>query len=108
MSCARTVLERLVAARLFVTGCAMFNGIPDLDTPDGRVYAQRCGACHGTSHVKGHGIPVPRFRTMAEWEAVLPKMEQFMRERRLAPLEESERGAIIRSLRQHAKSQTVH
>lgn len=89
---------------LYVTGCAMLTGIPDLDTTDGRVYAQRCGACHGRYHVGSHGVPDPRFRTIAEWEHILPKMEQLIRERGLAPLGESEREAIIRYLGQHAKS----
>jgi hypothetical protein len=88
---------------LFVTGCAMFGGIPDLDTPDGQIYARRCGGCHGTSYMRGHGVPDPRFRTMAEWEQILPKMDQLIRERGLAPLGELEREAIIRYLRQHAK-----
>jgi mono/diheme cytochrome c family protein len=89
---------------LGMAGCAMLTEIPDLDTPDGRVYAQRCGACHGTSHLRGHGVPDPRFRTMAEWENILPRMEQLIRERGLAPLGDLEREAIIRYLSQHAKS----
>lgn len=93
-----------VLAMLWVDGCAILTGIPDLDTPHGRVYAQRCGACHGTSHPRGHGVPDPRFRTMADWKTILPKMEQLMRESGLAPLGESEREAIIRYLGQHAKS----
>ncbi len=89
---------------LYVTGCAMFTGIPDLDTPDGQIYAQRCGACHGTSHVGGHGVPDPRFRTMAEWKETLPRMERLIRGRGLAPLGDLEREAITRYLSQHAKS----
>jgi mono/diheme cytochrome c family protein len=63
----RHLLESVMAvlALLWVDGCAMLTGIPDLDTPHGRVYAQGCGACHGTSHPRGHGVPDPRFRTMA-------------------------------------------
>lgn len=91
-------------ALLFATSCAILTGIPDLDTPEGRIYAQRCGACHGRYHVGSHGVPDPRFRTMAEWEKILPKMEQLIRERGLAPLDEWERKAIIRYLSQHAKS----
>lgn len=91
-----------ILALLWVDGCALLTGIPDLDTPDGRVYAQRCGACHGTSHLRGHGVPDPRLRTMAEWETLLPKMEQLIGKRGLAPLGESERDAIIRYLGQHA------
>jgi mono/diheme cytochrome c family protein len=104
VQCASKRLITTFWALLFATGCAMLTGIPDLDTSDGRVYAQRCGACHATSHVGGHVVPDPRFRTMAEWENILPKMEQLIRERGLAPLGESEREAIIRYLSQHAKS----
>jgi mono/diheme cytochrome c family protein len=82
----------------------MLTGIPDLDTPDGQVYARRCGGCHGTPHVGGHGVPDPRFRTMAEWDEILPKMERLIHERGLRSLTGSEREAIIRYLRQHAKS----
>jgi hypothetical protein len=104
---ARQVLKRPVAAiptLLWVTSCAMLTGIPDLDTPDGQVYARRCGGCHGASHVGGHGVPDPRFRTMAEWEEILPKMERLIRERGLPPLTEPERTAINRYLSHHAKS----
>jgi hypothetical protein len=91
-----------------VIGCGgVFTGIPDLDTPDGRVFAQRCGACHGKpfgDHGVTHGVPDPRFRTMAEWQQVLPKMELLMRERGLPPLTELEREVIIRYLSHHAKS----
>jgi mono/diheme cytochrome c family protein len=91
-------------ALVLAAGCAMVSGIPDLDTHDGQVYARRCGACHGTSYARGHGIPDPRFRTMAEWEKVLPRMEKFIHDGGLLPLTEYEREAIIRYLRQHAQS----
>ncbi len=80
------------------------SGIPDLDTPDGRVFAQRCGGCHGVSYKGGHGVLDPRFRTMAEWQEVLPKMDLLISESGLPPLTESERETIIRYLRHHAKS----
>jgi mono/diheme cytochrome c family protein len=93
-----------ILALLWITGCTVLAGIPDLETPDGRVYARRCGGCHGTPHVGGHGVPDPRFRTMAEWGQILPKMERLIRERGLAPLRETEREAIVRYLSGHAKS----
>lgn len=83
-----------------VVACAGLSGIPDLNTPDGRVYAHRCGSCHA----KGHGVPDPRFRTMTEWLEVLPKMDRLIRERALPPLTEMERESIIRYLNSHAKS----
>ena len=93
---------------LWVGGCGgVFTGIPDLDTPDGRVFAQRCGACHGKpfgDHGVTHGVPDPRFRTMAEWQNELSRMEGLMREKGLPPLTEPEREAINRYLSLHAKS----
>ncbi|TKB94904.1 MAG: hypothetical protein E8D41_02780 [Nitrospira sp.] len=93
---------------MWVVGCGgVFTGIPDLDSPDGRVFAQRCGACHGKpfgDHGVTHGVPDPRFRTMAEWQKELSKMEGLMREKGLPPLTEPEREAIIRYLTRHAKS----
>jgi hypothetical protein len=91
-------------ALMWVVGCGgVFTGIPDLDTPDGRVFAQRCGGCHGKSF-RDHRVPDPRFLTMAEWQEVLPIMDRLIRERGLPPLTESEREAIIRYLSHHAKS----
>jgi hypothetical protein len=49
-------------------------------------------------------VPDPRFRTMAEWQEILPRMEHLIRERGLPPLTEPEREAIIRYLIHHAKS----
>jgi len=99
----RSVMGLLVL--MWVLGCGgVFTGIPDLDSPDGRVFAQRCGVCHGTSYGGGHGVPDPRFRTMAEWQEVLPRMDRLIRERGLPPLTEPEREAIIRYLSHHAKS----
>lgn len=92
-------------ALMWVIGCGgVFTGIPDLDSPDGRVFAQRCGGCHGASDRGDHGVPDPRFRTMAEWQEVLPKMDRLIHERGLPPLTEPEREAIIRYLSHHAKS----
>jgi mono/diheme cytochrome c family protein len=92
-------------ALMWVVGCSgVFTGIPDLETTDGRVFAQRCGGCHSTSYGGGHAVPDPRFRTMAEWQEILPRMEHLIRERGLPPLTEPEREAIIRYLIHHAKS----
>ncbi len=87
-------------ATMGAVACVGLTGIPDLNTPDGRVYAHRCGGCH----TKGHGVPDPRFRTMTEWQEVLPKMDRLIQERTLPPLTEIERASIIRYLSTHAKS----
>ena len=97
-----------LSALLWVVGCGgVFTGIPDLDSPDGRVFAQRCGACHGKpfgDHGVTHGVPDPRFRTLAEWQEVLQKMDRLIHEKGLTPLAGPEREAIIRYLSHHAKS----
>ena len=96
--CSPRLLRRLTAflGLYWIAGCTLLSGIPALDTPDGRIYATRCGGCHGT--------PDPRLRTLAEWQIVLPKMDGLIREKGLAPLTESEREAIIRYLSRYAQS----
>jgi hypothetical protein len=95
-------------ALLWIGGCGgVLTGIPELNTPEGRVFAQRCAACHLQpfgDHGVTHGVPDPRFRTMAEWEKEVSRMESLMREKGLLPLTESERAAIMRYLSRHAKS----
>lgn len=97
-----------LTALLWIGGCGgVFTEIPELDTEDGRVFAQRCGACHGKSlgsHGIMHGVPDPRFRTMEEWQKELSRMEGLMRENGVPPLTVSEREAINRYLSRHAKS----
>lgn len=99
-------VTRLLAL-VSLAGCGgVFTGIPGLDTPEGRVFAQRCGACHLQpfgDHGVTHGVPDPRFRTMAEWQKELTLMEGLMREKQLPPLTDPEREAIIRYLSRHAK-----
>lgn len=96
-----------LSALLWIGGCGgVFTGIPDLNTTDGRVFAQRCAACHLQpfgDHGVTHGVPDPRFRTMAEWEKEVSRMEGLMREKGLPSLTELEREAIFRYLRLHAK-----
>ena len=93
---------------LWIAGCGgVFTDIPALDTPDGRIFAQRCAACHGKpfgDHGITHGVPDPRFRTMEEWQKEVSRMEELMREKGLPPLTEPERAAITRYLSSHAKS----
>jgi hypothetical protein len=98
----------VLLALLWTAGCGgVFTSIPGLNTPDGQVFAQRCGACHGKSfgtHGVTHGVPDPRFRTMAEWQKELSRMEGLMREKGLPPLTDLERETINRYLSRHAKS----
>ncbi len=106
--CRRGASVAQLLALLCLGGCGgVFTDIPDLNTPDGRVFAQRCAACHGKpfgSHGITHGVPDPRFRTMREWQAELARMEGFMREKGIQPLTDAEREAITRYLSRHAKS----
>lgn len=96
---------------LFALGSAAgcgggWTGIPGLETPEGRIYAQRCSACHLQpfgDHGVTHGVPDPRFRTLDEWKKEVPRMEGLMREKGLSPLTDQEREAIFRYLARHAK-----
>jgi hypothetical protein len=100
-------VTRLLALMSLVGCGGVFTGIPGLDTPDGRVFAQRCGACHGKpfgDHGVTHGVPDPRFRTMVEWQKELSRMEGLMREKGLPHLSEPERQAINRYLSRHSRS----
>ena len=101
---ARKPVTELLAL-MWMVGCGeVFTGIPDLDAPDGRMFEQHYGDCHGASYRGGHGVPDPRFRTMAEWQALLPIMDSLIREKGLPPLTEPERETIIRYLNRHANS----
>jgi len=47
-------------ALMCAAGCAMLSGVPNLDTPDGRVYAQRWGAttaCEKVTALRGKCEP---------------------------------------------------
>lgn len=101
---------RLVTGLLMVVGIGgcggAWIGIPGLDTPDGRIFAQRCAACHLKpfgNHALTHGVPDPRLRTMAEWRAVLPKMDRLREDAGLPSVTEADREAITRYLGRHAQ-----
>lgn len=100
-------LSLCVAVVFWMGGCgAVLTEIPELDTTDGRVFAQRCGACHGKpfgGHGITHGVPDPRFRNMVQWQEELGRMEGLMREKGMQPLSNPEREAITRYLNRHAK-----
>ncbi|MCP9468704.1 MAG: hypothetical protein NNA31_01755 [Nitrospira sp.] len=101
--CALGVLPLL----LLVEGCGgAWTGIPGLDTPDGKIFAQRCSACHLQTfgdHGVTHGVPDPRFRTLEEWKKEIARMEGLMREKGLPPLTDQDREAIFRYLALHAE-----
>ncbi len=106
-ACFTSVLAMGLSASLWLAGCGgVFTEIPELDSPDGKVFAQRCAACHRQpfgDHGVTHGVPDPRFRTMEEWRKELSRMEDLMREKGLPPLTVADREAINRYLNRHAK-----
>ena len=106
--CSLWVVLMGLTVLLWGPGCGgVFTEIPELDSPDGKVFAQRCAACHRQpfgAHGVTHGVPDPRFRTMEEWQKEVSRMEGLMREKGLPSLTDAEREAIHRYLNRHAKS----
>lgn len=82
-----------------LSGCIALSGMPDLNTPDGRVYAAQCAKCHG--------LPEPRFRTITEWKPIVVGMADKIRQKGLPPLTIPERAAILRFLERHANPEKV-
>ena len=91
-----TILRRGVAAGLLLlAGCASTTPLPEAASPEARLYARRCGACHA--------VPHPRRLDFAGWRATLELMERRMAERGLPTLSPEERRALLAYLRRHAR-----
>ncbi len=84
---------------MLVTSCTALSGIPALDSQDGQIYRRHCSGCHG--------VPDPRFRTFDEWQLIMPDMERRIREKRLTPISDPEREAILRYLKSYGKGHAV-
>lgn len=69
--------------------------LPQADSREGRAYVNRCGQCHAAPH--------PARLRKHQWPPMVALMETRIRERGLAPMDGSERQAILDYLARHAR-----
>jgi hypothetical protein len=69
--------------------------IPDADSPQAKVYAEKCTVCHV--------LPHPKRLSFNGWKHMLTLMDQRIEERNMSPLEPEERQAIETYLKRHAR-----
>jgi len=69
--------------------------LPEPDTPGGKLYRARCSVCHS--------LPHPKRMRYAQWEHMLSVMDKRMEHRKMKPLSEEERRAILEYLKRNAR-----
>ncbi|HHL40686.1 MAG TPA: cytochrome C [Deltaproteobacteria bacterium] len=85
-----------IAAAAALAGCvARPTPLPEPSSSDAALYRSKCGSCHAIAHPKRH--------TAAQWEHMLEVMERQMKHRRMEPLTEEERSAILEYLKRNSK-----
>ena len=91
-----SALSATLLGAWLLTGCAAApTPLPQADSADARVYAQRCGVCHSVPHPKRHD--------MAAWQSLIKVMDQRMAERGQPPLNGDERASVMRYLEANSK-----
>jgi len=81
-------------AVVFVIGCAGLTKIPDPDSPEARLYTERCTQCHSLPHPKRH-----RFH---EWVHFVTLMKEPM-EKKGTPLSDEDKKVILGYLQKHSR-----
>jgi len=69
--------------------------LPDPQSEAAKLYAARCGGCHS--------IPHPARLGSAQWQHMLTLMERRMLERKMPPLNDTERATLLGYLTAHAR-----
>jgi hypothetical protein len=85
-----TLITCMLAAPAYAT-----TPIPDADSPEAKVYVEKCGVCHV--------LPHPKRLSFNSWKHMLKLMDQRIAERDMSPLEPEEREAIETYLKRHAR-----
>lgn len=81
---------------VLTSGCATQPmQIPDMGSPEAKLFASRCGTCHA--------LPHPERNTATEWTGILTLMEERMKERGAPPLSEQELETLTKYLQTHAR-----
>jgi hypothetical protein len=80
-------------------GCAGMNftfaPIPDKDTTEAKLYAEKCSLCHS--------VPHPNRYVYDRWEEIVFNMEDAMKEKGMTELKENERSIILNYLKVHSR-----
>jgi hypothetical protein len=114
MDASMAARRELAATRLAPAGAApqagisarapiRVQGIPDRlakrlrDDHDFQRFSHRCGVCHGS--------PDPALHPAHQWDAVVGRMAANIDAAGLLPLTEADRDAVLRVLRQHARTE---
>jgi cytochrome c1 len=84
-----------VLLMLFVMPAWADTPIPDADSPEAKVYAEKCSACHS--------LPHPKRLYFEQWQHMLKVMYMRISERNSEPLTEQEQEAILRYLKAHSR-----
>ena len=75
-----------------LAGCAgRPTPIPDAETPEARLYAEKCSTCHSLAH--------PKRQAEGDWVQLMELMEEHMG----GPLPDDERAAILEYLKGNSR-----
>lgn len=89
----KTVL--FAALTILTLGCYM--ELPDKNTPNGRLYIEKCGICHEPMH--------PSMLSIKGWTNMITKMEKKLKNTPVRePLTEEEKTRILEYLNSHARA----
>jgi len=89
--------QATLLALLFTLGTAACSSAPPASNAAGaaQVFTSRCSICHAPPHPKRHSY--------AEWELLLPVMQQRMEERGMGQLSDQDREAILSYLKANGR-----
>jgi cytochrome c2 len=82
-------------ACMFAIPAYATTSIPDADSPQAKIYIEKCSVCHV--------LPHPKRLSFSGWKHMLKLMDQRMEERGVSPLEPEEREDIAAYLKRHAR-----
>jgi len=85
----------MAACLASATPASAATPIPDADSPEAKIYAAKCSACHV--------LPHPKRLHFEQWRHMLQLMERRMKERNVPLPSETERQAIANYLKTHAR-----
>jgi len=88
-----------LASFALITGCSVMTAdntaIPDEGSASADAYRSRCGSCHA--------LPHPQRLSYADWQMLLPIMEQRIQERGMAEISTKERDTLLTYLKAHSR-----